>query len=85
MMDVPLKDLENERNTLLKEIEEHWRQHSRAIWIKSHDLNTKFFHNYVSYRRNSKHVWEINEEEGQVYRGHENVKLVALNHFNFFL
>jgi hypothetical protein len=56
MMDVPLKDLENERNILLKEIEEHWRQRSRDIWIKSGDLNTKLFHNYVSYRRNCKFV-----------------------------
>jgi hypothetical protein len=43
LKDTPLKDLENERNTLLKEIEEQWRQRSRAIWIQSGDLNTIFF------------------------------------------
>jgi hypothetical protein len=84
MKDTPLKYLENERNTLLKEIEEQWRQRSRAIWIKSGDLNTKFFHNFASFRRNSKYVWEIHGEEGQVYSGQENIKSTTLNHFKDF-
>jgi hypothetical protein len=38
----------------------------------------------VSFRRNSKYVWEILGEEGQVYSGQENIKKVAINHFKYF-
>jgi hypothetical protein len=69
MIDLSLKDLEQERNSLLKEIEEQWCQRSRVIWIQSGDLNTKFFHNFASYRRNHKFIWEIQDEGGTIYRG----------------
>jgi len=49
--------------------------------LKSGDLNTKFFHNYASYRWNNKHVWEIKSDIGEVYKGQENIKVMALNHF----
>jgi hypothetical protein len=81
LVDLSLKELEQERNTLLKEIEEQWRQRSRAIWIQSGDLNTKFFHNFASFRRNHKYVWEIQDEEGLVYRGQENIKEATVKTF----
>jgi hypothetical protein len=69
---------------LLKESEENWRQRSRAIWIKSGDQNTKFFHKFASFRRNSKYLWEILGDQDQVYRGQDQIKLAALNHFKYF-
>jgi len=35
--DQPLKVLEQERNKLMHETEEQWRQRSRAIWLLSGD------------------------------------------------
>jgi hypothetical protein len=84
LRDLSLKDLERERNTILKDIEEQWRQRSRAIWIQSGDLNTKFFHSFASYRRNHKFIWELQDEEGTVHRGQENLKLAAANYFKDF-
>jgi hypothetical protein len=80
-----LKNLEQERNRLINESEELWRQRSRAIWIHSGDQNTKFFHNFANFRRNRKFVWEIMDEEGHLHNGQKNIKEEAVKHFkNFF-
>jgi hypothetical protein len=84
MIDQTLKDLERERNSILKDIEEQWCQRNHAIWIQSGDLNTKFFHSYASYRRNHKFIWEIQDEGGTVYRGQDNLKMAAVKHFKDF-
>jgi hypothetical protein len=69
-----IKLLEEERNILLVAEEELWRQHSRALWIKSGDQNTKFFHQFASFRRNHKHIWEVIDEYGKVHFGQEALK-----------
>jgi len=67
--DQSLKILEQERIKILHETEEQWSQRSRAIWLLSGDQNTNFFHNYASYRRNSKFLWELKDEEGHTHNG----------------
>jgi len=69
LRDIPLKDLERERNIILKDIEEQWQQCIGTIWIQSGDLNTKLFHSFASYRRNHKFIWELQNEEGTVHGG----------------
>ena len=64
-----LKFLEQERMKLIHEMEEQWSQHNCVIWLHSGDQNTKFFHNYASFRRNSKFLWELKDEEGQTHSG----------------
>jgi hypothetical protein len=61
--------------------EEHWRQKSRAIWLKSGDQNTKYFHKFASAKRNQKHIWEIWDELGQEHRGQEALKAEANRYF----
>jgi mannosylglycoprotein endo-beta-mannosidase len=79
-----LEYLEQERNTLLKESKEIWHQCSRVAWIKSGDQNSKFFHKYASFRRNSKYLWEIHGDQDLVFRGQEQIKTTTLNHFKDF-
>jgi hypothetical protein len=69
---------------LLLAEEELWRQRSRAIWIKSGDKNTKFFHHYATHRRNNKHLWEVITEDGEVLTGQENIKKEANMYFKRF-
>jgi hypothetical protein len=63
-----LSTLEADRKKLLLAEEEMWRQKSRAIWIKSGDKNTKFFHHFASYRRNKKHIWEVKDQNNLCYK-----------------
>jgi hypothetical protein len=78
------KQLEMDRNKLLLEEEERWRQKSRAIWIKSDDKNTKFFHNFINYRRNKKFLWEIRDEDGNVHSGQDAIKKEVVSYLDFF-
>jgi hypothetical protein len=83
--EILLGNLEMERNKLLKINEEKWRQRSRAIWINSGDRNTKFFHHFANHRRIHKHIWEINDEEGNGHSGQNAIKEATTQYFkNFF-
>jgi hypothetical protein len=81
----PHKDFRGRaRNKFLLSEEELWRQRSRAIWIKSGDQNTKYFHHFASSRRNRKHIWEILDENGQTHFRQDAIKKEATRHFKSF-
>jgi hypothetical protein len=84
LFDQSVINLEKERKRLLLAEEEQWRQKSRAIWIKCGDKNTKFFHKYVSYRRNKKFIWEIQDESGVTHSGQEAIKTEASKFYKSF-
>lgn len=73
-LDIQCKRMEEVRNKLLLDEEERWRQKSRATWIKIGDKNTKFFHNFSSYRRNKKFIWESTYEVGCLHTSQEVIK-----------
>lgn len=39
-----LKQLQAEANSLLKQVDLHWHQRSKELWLKCGDKNTKYFH-----------------------------------------
>jgi hypothetical protein len=91
MQDLLIEDHENKvrclvesRNKKLLEEEERCRLKSRALWISSGDKNMKFFHHFANYRRNKKHLWEIEDEEGRLYQQKEDIKNSAINYFKSF-
>jgi hypothetical protein len=83
-IDSLIKLLEGKQNSLLLAEEELWRQRSRAIWIKSGDKNTKFFHHFANSRRNNKHLWEVIAEDGEVLTVQEDIKKEANKFFKSF-
>jgi hypothetical protein len=54
------------------------------VWIKARDKNTKYFHNFPSYRRNKKQIWEICDEEGHVHTSVEAIKSKAIKYYKSF-
>jgi hypothetical protein len=79
-----VNSLELERFKILQAEEDLWRQQSRAIWLKSGDQNTKFFHHYASDRKNRKQIWEIQDETCQEISGQEDLKSEAVKFFKNF-
>jgi hypothetical protein len=59
-----LKSLEAWKIAWLEKEEVEWRQRSRAIWLEVGDNNTKFFHQYVNYRKCINTISEIKNDEG---------------------
>jgi len=51
-----LKQSEAERNLILKCEEEMWRLRSKALWLSSEDINTKYFHKVASHNGTKKHA-----------------------------
>jgi hypothetical protein len=79
-----LTTLDMERKKLLLEEEERWRQKSKAIWIKSGDKNTKFFHCFASFRRNKKYIWEVKDDNREIHMGQQAIKDEATKYFKSF-
>eukprot|EP00253_Pinus_taeda_P032140 PITA_32140 len=59
-----LVELENQKNIILKGREESLRLHSRAIWLKAGDENSRFFHNFAKGRKVANTIWNLPLPEG---------------------
>jgi hypothetical protein len=59
-----LKVLKQDKENILAVEENSWRLKSRAIWLRSSDKNTKFFHKFATMRRTQNMIWDIEDEVG---------------------
>lgn len=75
-----LKSLEVEHKQHLLIEEQSWRLKSRAVWLKTGDKNTKFFHKFAFGRRSANAIWHI-EENGNTIHSTENIKTATVNFF----
>eukprot|EP00253_Pinus_taeda_P025314 PITA_25314 len=73
--------LEKHKNKILLAREEEWKLKSRAIWLKVRDENTKFFHNYAKWRRNTNTIWKLKNEEGREANTFESLSSLGQSHF----
>eukprot|EP00253_Pinus_taeda_P031126 PITA_31126 len=73
--------LEKSQNQILLAKEEEWRLKSRAIWLKSGDENTCFFHNYAKGRKSANTIWSLKDEEGRVVKTFTDLSGLGQRHF----
>eukprot|EP00253_Pinus_taeda_P001598 PITA_01598 len=73
--------LEKSQNQILLAKEEEWRLKSRAIWLKSGDENTSFFHNYAKGRKSANTIWSLKDEEGRVVKSFSDLSGLGQRHF----
>eukprot|EP00253_Pinus_taeda_P003035 PITA_03035 len=73
--------LEKQQNKILLEREEEWRIKSRAIWLKSGDENTRFFHNFAKGRKSANTIWRLKDEEGREVSSFPELSGLGKRHF----
>eukprot|EP00253_Pinus_taeda_P002811 PITA_02811 len=73
--------LEKLQNKILLDKEEEWRIKSRAVWIKSGDENTKFFHNFAKGRKAANTIWRLKNEEGRMVNSFSELSGLGKRHF----
>ncbi|VFQ84628.1 unnamed protein product [Cuscuta campestris] len=54
--------LDGELSKLLEQEDIYWRQRAKQHWLRSADANTKYFHQYASYRRKKNHIARLQDE-----------------------
>ncbi|GKV51294.1 hypothetical protein SLEP1_g57962 [Rubroshorea leprosula] len=64
----------------LRKKESLWRQKSRALWIRSGDANTRFFHRFASCRRSRNAMHGLWKDDSWV-KDPTQVKNIVSNHF----
>jgi hypothetical protein len=56
--------------------------HSRAIWLKSGDANSSYFHKVASFNRDKKHIWSIKGGGDDLISGQNALQDEVVSHFS---
>ena len=62
-------ELETNLQKILRQEEERWRLHSRILWLKGGDQNTKYFQNQCRDRQRWNTIRELKAEDGTLIQG----------------
>jgi len=76
-----LISFEKRKYEILNLEEDSWCLKSRAIWLKSGDKNTYFFHKHVEFHRKLNTIWDIKDMEGKTHFSQKYGRSTA---FDFF-
>ena len=77
-----IQALKREINEILFREEIMWKQRLRALWIKSGDRNTKFFHATANQRHRKNRIERLRDGDGRWKDEPEDVENIILNYFS---
>lgn len=61
--------------------ERYWEQRARANWLRNEDRNTGFFQRMDFQRRKINYVGQLEDEEGRMSAGNEEMQQIACRYF----
>ena len=76
-----LSHLKSRKESLLAHQILNWKLKSRVDWLNEGDVNTKFFHSYASARRNSKSIWALQNQHGELIEDETQLNRLGALHF----
>lgn len=60
----------------------YWQTKSRSRWLNAGDRNTRYFHSTTKTRRCRNRLLSVQDSDGDICRGDENIAKVAINYFD---
>ncbi|GMI85140.1 hypothetical protein HRI_002183300 [Hibiscus trionum] len=60
----------------------YWEQRAHTNWLKHGDRNTRFFHNWASFRRKSNRVTSLRDDDGRLFTTESDMAKVAESYFS---
>ena len=73
---------EFQRQNILEYKEKYWRLKSISLWLAKEDENTKYFHHYVNHRKNSKSIWNKENDQGVEVKCFEDIANISISYFD---
>ncbi|XP_074374972.1 uncharacterized protein LOC141716673 [Apium graveolens] len=67
---------------LLLHEESYWKQREKKIWLAEGDANTKFFHVSASTRRRKKHIFFLEDNQGNQIHDHDGMFQIVADYFS---
>lgn len=75
-------DLKSRKKTILVEKELSIRLKNIATWLLQGDGNTKYFHNLYRHRITNNTIWQLDNGDGQMVSGFDDLAEVSTKHFS---
>ncbi|KAI0530940.1 hypothetical protein KFK09_000488 [Dendrobium nobile] len=76
-----LRNKVHELNVTLSRLPTWWNQRSKIRWHQDGDINSNFFHQYASAKRNGNMIWQVKDEYGTMVDDLEQIEAVFYSFF----
>ncbi|KAI0515993.1 hypothetical protein KFK09_008664 [Dendrobium nobile] len=72
-----LRNKVQELNVTLSRLSTWWNQRSKVRWQQEGDVNSNFFHQFASIKRNGNMIWQVKDEIGSMVDDLENIEMIS--------